>query len=230
MPVRAGVAKPKTELYPYSFGEVLVLRRAKIMALITMESIRQLLDQALHSYERKDYGKAEKAVDALLAADQNFHRGWFLKAVILEETGRTAEAQGCFSKAGSVYTLTARLALQLQESDPQRAKIYFDRALSMDPHSNFLWFHRGLLCEKAGDREEARASYRKLSLGKEVFSKIFIPVGFMVILLVSAIVMMRMGERVFLWFVITSALFCLFWIKRDTVMALQMIRKKRSFS
>lgn len=195
-----------------------------------MESVRELLEETLRHYEQKNYKGAEKSVNALLAADPNFHRGWFLKGIILEETGRTAEAQDCFSKAGNVYTLTARLALQLQESDPQRAHTYFDRALSMDPKNNFLWFHRGLLFEKMGNREEARKSYKKLSLAKEVFSKVFIPVGFMVILLVSAIVMMRMGERVFLWFVLVSAIFCIFWIKRDAGTALQMVRKKRSYS
>jgi len=55
-----------------------------------MASIETLLKEILLQYEKKDYAAAEKAADELIAAHPDFPRGQFLKAVILDETGRTA--------------------------------------------------------------------------------------------------------------------------------------------
>ena len=72
-----------------------------------MQSIGQLLEEALLHFEKKEYVKAGKLVDELLASNPEFHRGWFLKGVILEETGRPAEAEKCYgltaSRPRSVY-------------------------------------------------------------------------------------------------------------------------------
>jgi len=46
-----------------------------------MESIGKALEKTLMHYERKEYGAAEKFVDDLFAAQPDFHRGWFLKAL-----------------------------------------------------------------------------------------------------------------------------------------------------
>ncbi len=55
-----------------------------------MESIEKLLEKMLLHYEKKEYSSAEKLADELLASQPTFHKAWFLKGVILEETGRTS--------------------------------------------------------------------------------------------------------------------------------------------
>src|SRR3990172_12793239 len=106
-----------------------------------MEAVGKLIEKVLTHYERKDYAVAEKMVDELIASHPNFHRGLFLKGVILEETGREDEAKKYYERAGNLFTLQFRLAMQLQEVDPQRALIYYDRLSRMDGGSNMVWFN-----------------------------------------------------------------------------------------
>jgi len=194
-----------------------------------MESIGKLLESALEHYEKKEYGEAEKLVDQLLEGNPNFHRGWFLKGIILEETGRTEEAEKYMQKAGNVFTLMFRLALQLQDADAKRALIYYDKLAQMDPHNNMVWFNRGLIYEKLGNRTEARASFRNLDPAREIISRIIVPLLFMLFLLGGGIAMMTKGDKALASLVLASAAFCVFWLKRDIGKALQMLSKKKQY-
>ena len=191
-----------------------------------MESISKLLNQIIEHYNNKDYDAAESAVDMLIAAHPDFHRGQFMKAVILEETGRANDAEHHYEKAGNRYTLWSRLAMQLQDIDPDRAIMYYERVTRLDPENNLLWFNLGELYEKKGRHEDARECYRNLSPVKEVISKIFIPLGFMIFLISGGTMMIQRGERGLAAVVIASAVFCAFWLKRDAGKAIQMIMKK----
>ena len=191
-----------------------------------MESIGNLLNQILGHYEKKEYEAAEKAVDALLASHPDFHRGQFMKAVILEETGRAADAEEHYVKAGNRYTLWSRLAMQLQDIDPDRAITYYERTAKADPQNSVLWFNLGELYERKGRPGDARECYRNLSPVKEVLSKIFIPLGFMIFLLSGGAMMFQRGERGLAAVVIAAAVFCAFWLKRDAGTAVRMIVKK----
>lgn len=191
-----------------------------------MESISKLLNKIIEHYEKKEYDAAENAVDMLLVSHPDFHRGQFMKAVILEETGRAADAEQHYEKAGNRYTLWGRLAMQLQDIDPDRAIMYYERVTKMDPQNSLLWFNLGELYEKKGRPDDARECYRNLSPVKEVLSKIFIPLGFMIFLISGGAMMIQRGERGLAAVVIASAVFCAFWLRRDAGKAIQMIVKK----
>jgi hypothetical protein len=194
-----------------------------------VEAIGKLLERTLSHYEKKEYGEAEKAVDDLIASHPDFHRGQFLKAVILEETGRASEAEKHYDKAGNRFTLWYRLAMQLQNIDSQRSLLYFERVSSMDPQNNMIWFSLGTLYEKMGRTEDARRCFRNLSPAKEVVSRIFIPLGFMIFLISGAVMMIRHGDKGLPAVVIASAVFCLFWLKRDGGRAVQMVMKWKKY-
>ena len=191
-----------------------------------MESISKLLNQILGHYEKKEYDAAERGVDLLLASHPDFHRGQFMKAVILEETGRAADAERHYEKAGNRYTLWGRLAMQLQDIDPDRAIMYYERVTRMDPQNSMLWFNLGELYEKKGRLDDARECYRNLSPLREVLSRIFIPLGFMIFLISGGAMMIQRGERGLAAVVIASAVFCAFWLKRDAGKAVNMIIRK----
>jgi len=191
-----------------------------------MESISKLLNKILVHYEKKEYDAAENAVDMLLVSHPDFHRGQFMKAVILEETGRGDAAEQHYARSGNRYTLWSRLAVQLHDIDPNRALIYYERVTKADPQNNLLWFGLGELYEKMGRPADARECYRNLSPVKEVLSKIFIPLGFMIFLISGGAMMIHRGERGLAAVVIASAIFCAFWLKRDAGKALHMIVKK----
>jgi tetratricopeptide (TPR) repeat protein len=191
-----------------------------------MESISRLLNQVLGYYEKKEYDAAEKAVDMLLVSHPDFHRGQFMKAVILEETGRADAAEQHYALSGNRYTLWSRLAVQLHDIDPGRALIYYERVTKADPQNNLLWFGLGELYEKMGRPDDAKQCYRNLSPVKEVLSRIFIPLGFMIFLISGGAMMIQRGERGLAAVVIASAVFCVFWLKRDAGKAIKMIVKK----
>lgn len=194
-----------------------------------MEAIGKLLERILFHYEKKEYSSAEKLVDDLLATDLNFHKAWFLKGVILEETGRAAEAEKNYAKAGNLFTMWIRLALQLHEADPDRAIRYYERVLQLDPRFNIALLNKGLIHEKMGKLDEARACFRNLSPAKEVFSKIVIPAGFMAFLVGSGLVLVKKGDMIISTFVFASALICFLWLKRDAGMAVKMLLKKSKY-
>jgi len=185
------------------------------------------LEKILAHYEKKEYESAEKLVDELIAAHPAFHRGQFLKAVILEETGRVAEAESHYAKAGNRLTLWSRLALQLHDADPQRALRYYERVSRMDPQNNLIWFSMGTLYEKQGRADEARACFRNLTPFREVLSGIVIPLGFLIIMLGGSAAMIKRGDTVIAVFLIASAVMCLLWLKRDGGRAVRMIVKKK---
>jgi tetratricopeptide (TPR) repeat protein len=191
-----------------------------------MESITKLLNQILAHYEKKEYEAAEKLVDALLLSHPDFHRGQFMKAVILEETGRAAEAESYYARSGNRYTLWSRLALQLHDIDPARALTYYERVTQADPQNNALWFGLADLYEKMGRPADAQACYRNLQPVKEILSRIFIPLGFMIFLLSGAIAMIQRGETGLAVVVVAASVFCVFWLKRDAGKAVQMAVKK----
>jgi len=191
-----------------------------------MESISKLLNQIIAHYEKKEYKTAEKLVDGLIVSHPEFHRGQFMKAVILEETGRAEEAENHYAQSGNRYTLWSRLALQLHDIDPARALIYYERVTKADPQNNVLWFGLGDLYEKMGRPNDARACYRNLSPVKEILSRIFIPLGFMIFLLSGAIAMIQRGEKGLAVVVVAASVFCVFWLKRDAGKAVHMAIKK----
>jgi tetratricopeptide (TPR) repeat protein len=194
-----------------------------------MEAVGNQLEIILKHYEQKDYVGAEKLLDDLLVSQPNFHRAWFLKGVVLEETGRKDEAEKFYEKAGNCFTLWFRLAMQLQEVDPQRAIFYFDRVSEMDNKNNMIWFHKGMLSEKLGNLDEARRCFRQLSPLREILSRIIIPSGFMVFLIIGAVMMIKRNEIALSLVVIASAVFCMFWLKRDAGQAVQMLAKKNQY-
>jgi len=194
-----------------------------------MESIGKLLEKAITHYEKKEYDSAEKTVDELLASHPDFHRAQFLKAVILEETGRAGEAEKHYAKAGNKFTLWIRLALQLHDVDPERAITYYERSSKMDPQNNLILFNMGNLFEKMRRFDEARMCFRNLAPVKEIASRIFIPLGFMIFLAAGAILMIQRGEKALASLMIASAVFCLIWLKRDGGKAVQMLRKKNKY-
>ena len=192
-----------------------------------MESAGKVLERTLSHYEKKEYAEAEKSVDELIASYPDFHRGQFLKAVILEETGRGPQAEKHYEKAGNRFTLWYRLAMQLQDVDPERAIVYYKRVSAMDPQNNMAWFNLGGLYEKMGRADEARRCYRNLSPAKEAVARILIPLGFIIFLVSGAVMMVQRGEKGLTAVVVASAVFCLYWLKRDGGRAIQMIMKKR---
>jgi tetratricopeptide (TPR) repeat protein len=191
-----------------------------------MESISRLLNQIIAHYEKKEYEAAEKLVDGLIVSHPDFHRGQFMKAVILEETGRVEAAEQHYAKSGNRYTLWSRLAMQLHDMDPARALTYYERVTRADPQNNVLWFGLGGLYEKMGRSADAQKCYLNLSPAKEVLSKIFIPLGFMIFLLSGAIAMIQRGEKGLAVVVVAASVFCVFWLKRDAGKAVQMAVKK----
>jgi tetratricopeptide (TPR) repeat protein len=192
-----------------------------------MKEIGALLEKILAHYEKKEYPAAEKLVDELLSGNPDFPKGCFLKAIILDETGRAEEAKNFFSKSGNLFTMMFRLALQLETADPLRALAYYDRLVQMDPRNNMMWLNRGLLYEKLGKNDEAQASFANISPGREILSRIVIPLGFMIFLIGGGVMMIKRGNRALASLVIASAVFCLFWLKRDAGTALQMRAKKK---
>jgi tetratricopeptide (TPR) repeat protein len=194
-----------------------------------MEALGKQLETILAHYEQKDYASAEKLLDNILISHPNFHRAWFLKGVILEETGKKDEAGKFYDKAGNCFTLWLRLAMQLQEVDPQRAMLYFDRVSEMDQKNNIIWFYKGMLSERLGKIEEAKRCFRQLSPLREILSRIVIPSGFMVFLIIGAVMMIKRNETALSLVVIASAVFCIFWLKRDAGQAVQMVVKKNQY-
>ncbi|MBS1113046.1 MAG: Tetratricopeptide 1 repeat-containing protein [Nitrospirae bacterium] len=194
-----------------------------------MEAVGKQLETILMHYEQKDYVSAEKLLDNLLLSHPNFHRAWFLKGVVLEETGKKDQAAKYYDKAGNCFTLWFRLAMQLQEVDPQRAMVYFDRVSEMDKKNNMIWFYKGMVSEKLGNIEEARRCFRNLSPLREFFSRIVIPSGFMIFLIIGTVMMIKSGETALSLIVLASAVFCMFWLKRDAGQAVQMLIKKKQY-
>ncbi|MDA8241279.1 MAG: tetratricopeptide repeat protein [Nitrospiraceae bacterium] len=194
-----------------------------------MEQVGKMLDKILMHYEKREYDAAEKLLDKLLEGNPGYHKGCFLKAILLEETGRAEEAKEFFERSGNVFTMMFRLALQLEDTDPSRALTYYDRLTQMDPRNNMLWFNRGLICEKMGDQSGARESFSNLQPSREIVSRILIPLGFMICLLGGGVMMILRGNSALASLVIVSAVFCLFWLRRDAGQALQMRSKKKQY-
>ncbi len=195
-----------------------------------MQAIGKLFDEAIARFEKKEYREAEQAVDELLKMHPDFQRGQFMKAVIMEETGRASKAEEHYAKCGNRYTLWFRLASQLEATDPQRALGYYERVSQYDTQNNMLWFSMGSLYEKMGRTEDARKSFRKLQMLREIMSRVLIPLGFLIIMATGARLMLLKGDNGLAAVVIASGVLCLFWLKRDGGKALQMLRKKKQYS
>ena len=196
---------------------------------VIVESLRKTLERTLQFYEQKDYVNAEKGVDEMLAAYPDFPPALFLKAVIFEETGRAGEAEEYYRKAGATSLLWLRLAMQLEEKDPERALRYFEKVKATDEQNNVVWLSMGTLYEKLGRRDEARKCFANISLQREIITKLLSPTGFLIIMITGAIAMLRRGNTVLASLVIASGVVCLFWLKRDGGRALQMMRKKNKY-
>ena len=192
-----------------------------------MIAIGEKLEKALAFYEKKEYKKAEKLADEMLATNPDFHRAWFLKGVILEETGKQPEADKHYEKAGSLYNMWFRLAMQLEKVDPERSMKYYERVLEMNPFECMALFNLGMLYEKAGNTAEALKYFNRIALGREILSKLIVPTGFMIFLFVGGIIMNQRGEKALSWCVLGMSFFCLFWLKRDAGTVMGMISKKR---
>ena len=107
--------------------------------------------------------------------------------------------------------------------------LYFNRVSEMDERNNMIWFYKGMLSEKIGNAEEAGRCFRNLSPLREILSRIIIPSGFMVFLIIGAVMMIKRGEMALSLVVIASAVFCIFWLKRDAGQAVQMVVKKNQY-
>ena len=195
-----------------------------------MQSIGKLFETSIALYEKKDYKEAERTIDELLSIHPDFQRGQFMKAVILEETGRANKAEEHYAKAGNRYTLWFRLASQLEDIDPQRALQYYERVGKYDTQNNMLWFSLGNLYEKMGKSGDAGTCFRKMQLLREVLSRVFIPLGFLIIMVAGARLMLLRRDYGLAAVVVASGVFCLFWLRRDGGKAFQMIKKKKQYS
>lgn len=191
-------------------------------------SVEKEFEEALHLYEKKQYDSAEKKIDSLLQVKPDFAHAWFLKGVVLDETGRSAAAEPCFERSGNRFTMYLRLALQLSERNDERALAYFDKVAGHDPRNNLVWFSKGTLYERTGRQDLARSCFRNLSPAREIVSRIVIPLGFMLFLVIAAVMMVLHGEKTIVWFVVLSAVICLFWLRRDAGPAWEMLKKKRA--
>ena len=194
-----------------------------------MASIEALLKEILSQYEKKDYAAAEKAADELIAAHPDFPRGQFLKAVILDETGRAGQAEEHYAKSENRYTLWSRLALQLHDIDPARAIVYYERVIKADPENNTVRFMLGSLYEKMGRTNDAGACFRDLQPVREALSRILIPLGFLIIMISGAFIMVKRGDRTLAFFLVLSAGVCLMWLRRDGTKAVRMWAKKKQY-
>jgi tetratricopeptide (TPR) repeat protein len=194
-----------------------------------VEPIRKALEQALSHYEKKQYADAERGADSLLEAYPDFNRALFLKAVILEETGRSGEADQFYRKAGPLFSLWFRLALQLQKIDPERALKYFEKVSSTDPEDNLIWYSMGNIYERLGKLDEAKKCFQRISLQREIVSRLLSPLGFFIIMVAGSVAMLKHGDKVLSSLVILSAIVCLFWLKRDGRRALEMMRKRNKY-
>ena len=194
-----------------------------------MESIGKALETALKHYERKEYEDALRIVDAMLLSYPDFNRALFLKGVILQETGRTDEGEVYFHKAGPLIPLWHRLALQLQDIDPDRALHYFIKASTLDDSDNGIWLGMGKIYENRGDFEAAGRCYARLSLGREMLSRILGPVGFLVLMLIGTVMLIGRGNIPLASLVVISSFVCLLWLKRDGGRFLEMLSRKKKF-
>jgi Tfp pilus assembly protein PilF len=193
-----------------------------------MESLRKTLERTLQFYEQKDYGNAEKGADEMLAAYPEFTRALFLKAVILDETGRSSKAEEYYKKAGGVSLMWLRLALQLQEADPERALRYFKKVNEIDEENNLIWLSMGKIYERTGRIDEARKCFRKMNVLREALTKLLSPLGFLIIMVAGSIAMFKRGNAALASLVVASGVVCLIWLKRDAGRVLEMVRKKRA--
>jgi tetratricopeptide (TPR) repeat protein len=191
-----------------------------------MASPGKLLEKILSYYEKKEYAEAEKGIDAMLGLYPGLNRALFLKAVVLEETGRREDAERYYREAGPSYTLMLRLAMQLQDVDPRRALVYFEKAGAADQGNNAVLLGMGTAYEKLGMAEEAGKCFGRLSLAREIFSKLLIPVCFLLMMVVGAVMLLQRGENALAGLVVVSAIVCLFWLRRDGKTALKLIRRK----
>ena len=194
-----------------------------------MESLRKTLEKTLEFYEQKDYVSAEKGVDKMLAAYPDFPRALFMKAVIFEETGRSKEAEEAYQKAGSPSQLWLRLAMQLEEKDPERALRYYEKVHATDEQNNMVLLNMGSLYERLGRADDAKKCFAGISLQREIVTKLLSPVGFLIIMISGSIAMLRRGNVALGSLVIASGVVCLFWLKRDGGRVLQMMRKKNKY-
>ncbi len=195
-----------------------------------MESLRKTLEKTLLFYENKDFDNAEKGADLMLEANPEFTRALFLKAVILDETGRTDKAEEYYRKAGSTSLLWLRLALQLRESDPERALRYFNKVKEIDSENNLIWFSMGELYEKLKRPDQARKCFNNISLMKEIASKLLSPLGFLIIMVAVSIAMFKRGYLGLGSLMVLSGIVCLVWLKRDGGRVIQMMLRKKKYA
>ena len=194
-----------------------------------MASIRKALDKALSHYGKKEYADAERGADVVLEAYPDFTRALFLKAVILEETGRSGQADEFYRKAGPLFPMWFRLALQLQKTDPERALKYFAKVSAMDPDDNMIWYGMGSIYERLGNHDEAKKCYQKMSLKREIVSRLLSPIGFFIIMAAGSVAMLKHGDKALASLVILSAIVCLYWLKRDGGRVLAMMKKRNKY-
>ena len=194
-----------------------------------MASLKKALDKALAHYERKEYAEAERGADIMVEEFPDFTHGQFLKAVILEETGRTEQAQEYYRKAGKLFLMWTRLAMKLQDIDPERAIVYFEKARSLDSGNNQLIYSLGLAYEKTGRTAEARKCFQTINMQREVITRLLSPFGFLIIMLAGTVAMVNRRDFVLASLVAASAVICLLWLKRDGGLVLRMMKKKASY-
>ncbi len=147
----------------------------------------------------------------------------------MRRPGERPEAEKMYEKAGNLFNMWIRLALQLHEVDPDRAIEYYERVLQLDRTFNLALLNKGLLYEKMGRLDEARSCFRNLSPGKELISKVVIPAGFMALLIGSGLMLVHKGDMIISMFSFASAVVCFFWLKRDAGMAIKMLMKKNKY-
>ena len=196
---------------------------------VYMVPIGKTLEKTLFHYERKEYAEAEKGADAIIADYPEFTRAIFIKAVILEETGRADEAEQYYRRAGTLFPLWLRLALQLKDVDAERSLKYFEKASVLDGGNNTVWLGIGTIHEKMGNHDKASQCFQKIDLRNEIIARLLSPVGFFILMVIGSVMMLRHGDTALALLVIASAVICLLWIKRDAGSVLQMIKKKKTY-
>jgi hypothetical protein len=56
-----------------------------------------------------------------------------------------------------------------------------------------------------------------------------IPVGFIVFLIGSGVMLLQRGEKIISMFAFASTVFCFFWLRRDAGTAVKMLLKKNAY-
>lgn len=139
------------------------------MAVILTPLFSQSLDDAVQSYEKKDYKAAELALRDLINADPENGRAQLYLGLALASQGKTKDAKPALLKARGLLKDSDAAAVGLakayiDERDFDKAQQSLDSARSINPDNPDLPFNQGMV--DLG-RKDYSAAARNLSTAAE---------------------------------------------------------------